>query len=1299
MADNVPIQGIEFEIRGSADQAAQSLLNFAEKIRELDKVGDSSEKLGRIAKGIKAVKEAASGKMPNIQKLAEHLDLLYTAVGVNEDSFGALAKTASALERLSKIQNINIPKNIGDGIRNIGLAAENISSVSVDAVDRLTRSLQRLSNVSSERLEAFSKLRIPKIPLESGFGIQNMATAIEQLSDEALARLERFASIMGRMKDVDFSGLASFSKINVGGKPSGDAEKARGLGQSVLSAIGSRVKNHYINIGKAAQYLAKQAFNAAQTVGKKLASALITTANAAARFAKRLIAAPFQRVATNATNLKKKLDNLGSSFARIMFYRAIRQVIKEISEALKEGETNAYWYSKQFGESTRYISEAYDTFASASAKMKNQIGAAWATLFANLQPIINKIIELVSRAAEVVTMFFAKLGGKSTYLKAIDYSKDWAEATEKGAKAAKEWKNQLLGFDVINRLEDTADTSNSNSDLNTPNYGDMFEEVPVESAIGDLADRMRELWQAQDWESLGRLIGNTLNDLFPSREQWQEWGSYLGNGIDGLIQTAYYALKTIDFSEWGSRIADGLNAAIDEIDFYTAGELFTRKVTAMLDFISGFLGSLEWHDIGQAIGDFFRGALDEGTSWLNDHDFGDIAQRFWDSIKEAIMGFDIPSFAQSLGSFLITAMNSIADFVSNTPWDDVVNTVLSSIETFARNVSQNGRLFAAFNNLKDSLISAFELAVTTFGNWVGTKDWYDIGSSFMGALTRLLADLGRIASAIPWTTLANALIEFLSGALDSFTTWLTNKDFADLGEQFNAKLTTALSKIKIEDLTSSLSSALSTTLVKLGDWINGSDPGDITAKLGDFFVRAIEGIDINQLLISFTYMATSFLMNVPEIILGILESEFHLKATAFRQLGMTTVADYLDGIGNKIGNARQDLKTNFTDPIMENVAELLGTNNAPGAGQLGQVGVKSGNDFIEGFGTTINGNNGGSHHSGTFAEMGETVAESFGAGIDSKLPDIHSRVKNAVDETSNTVAEGLSQVAQTSEHEWQRYSYAADSNLKLVTDTAETNTSQLAQTMEANLNGIQESASTSFAGVKDAVTGATGDITNESTEDTQTLYNDVTGIYNDLHSEAVRVFSDIGRAVPQIMNYMAQEVQNSVRQMEQSFTNMQYTVSAAFDTIRANIESAIYAIESLDWSIPAPHLPHITWYYDTVYSDDGSSFNIPQFDVQWYAKGGIVDGATLFGAGEAGREAIIPLERNTEWISKVAQELNNQQLMSGYRDESNDDVIDALYTICDRIIRAMPDGGDDVDMDSLARALSKVQRRQARAMG
>ena len=51
---------------------------------------------------------------------------------------------------------------------------------------------------------------------------------------------------------------------------------------------------------------------------------------------------------------------------------------------------------------------------------------------------------------------------------------------------------------------------------------------------------------------------------------------------------------------------------------------------------------------------------------------------------------------------------------------------------------------------------------------------------------------------------------------------------------------------------------------------------------------------------------------------------------------------------------------------------------------------------------------------------------------------------------------------------------------------------------------------------------------------------------------------------------------------------------------------------------------------------------IPHMGVEWYARGGIVDGATLIGAGERGKEAIIPLERHTEWIRLVAVQLKEE---------------------------------------------------------
>ena len=53
----------------------------------------------------------------------------------------------------------------------------------------------------------------------------------------------------------------------------------------------------------------------------------------------------------------------------------------------------------------------------------------------------------------------------------------------------------------------------------------------------------------------------------------------------------------------------------------------------------------------------------------------------------------------------------------------------------------------------------------------------------------------------------------------------------------------------------------------------------------------------------------------------------------------------------------------------------------------------------------------------------------------------------------------------------------------------------------------------------------------------------------------------------------------------------------------------------------------------------GISWRAGTVSIPRLAKGGIVDTATMFVAGEAGKEAIVPLERNTQWVTMVADGL------------------------------------------------------------
>ena len=84
---------------------------------------------------------------------------------------------------------------------------------------------------------------------------------------------------------------------------------------------------------------------------------------------------------------------------------------------------------------------------------------------------------------------------------------------------------------------------------------------------------------------------------------------------------------------------------------------------------------------------------------------------------------------------------------------------------------------------------------------------------------------------------------------------------------------------------------------------------------------------------------------------------------------------------------------------------------------------------------------------------------------------------------------------------------------------------------------------------------------------------------------------------------------------------------------------------NFEWHLPKLKMPHIN------ISGEFSLMppKVPKFSIDWYAKGGVFDAPTLFnnggrlsGLGEAGAEAIVPLENNTQWLDKISERLSSK---------------------------------------------------------
>ena len=113
------------------------------------------------------------------------------------------------------------------------------------------------------------------------------------------------------------------------------------------------------------------------------------------------------------------------------------------------------------------------------------------------------------------------------------------------------------------------------------------------------------------------------------------------------------------------------------------------------------------------------------------------------------------------------------------------------------------------------------------------------------------------------------------------------------------------------------------------------------------------------------------------------------------------------------------------------------------------------------------------------------------------------------------------------------------------------------------------------------------------------------------------------------------DIQSALKEIPNWFKNL---FNDAMDNAKSAVQAGVDALKSIfdfEWHLPKLELPHIK--ITGGFSLNPPSF--PSFDVSWYARGGVFNSPSIIGVGEAGQEAVMPLERNTGWISILAQKL------------------------------------------------------------
>ena len=268
------------------------------------------------------------------------------------------------------------------------------------------------------------------------------------------------------------------------------------------------------------------------------------------------------------------------------------------------------------------------------------------------------------------------------------------------------------------------------------------------------------------------------------------------------------------------------------------------------------------------------------------------------------------------------------------------------------------------------------------------------------------------------------------------------------------------------------------------------------------------------------------------------------------------------------------------------------------------------------------------------------------------------RTWNAIKDIISTVLDAIKAVISSV---WEGIKSAISSVLDAIKSVVSSAWEAIKNVASDAWEAIKNKISDVWEGIKDKISSAAEGVKTKLSDAWENIKNTASNAWESVKSTASSVWKGIKSAIINPIKSAKEKVLDIVDKIKSAFKNMHI-------------------------SIPKPKLPHIKVGSRSVF---GGKVSIPTFSIDWYAKGGFFNSANVIGVGEAGREAVLPLE-NKRNMKPYAQAVAS--LMNDFTGGNNGTVINNTFNV-QATVR------EESDIDKIAEKLERLQRREERKRG